>query len=373
MKFLGIWPEKRRFNRLSSYVVLMPLGMMIVFINIPQTFDLYYIWGDLNSMVENLSIGNMVVFISVLKTIIFWFNGESIRPLLKSMEQDRKEASTEEEVKRMMRIAKICRRLSAALILTYYTLLLILIILQILLVYIAGRVLILRSYFPYNFQKTPNYQLTIVAQMTAAYFTGGTYTGVDTFVVTLVLHACGQYENLEQRLRNVCIKTDDDFQTKLTQIVKKHNALNRFVETIEEQFNDMLLLQMLCCTILLCVTCFLATSSIGGNNNMMSVQLAFFMVYLTYILLQMYMYCYIGERLLSEGIGIIDAIYECKWYTLPPNEAKSLMIIMLRAKIPLQITAGKFCQFSHNLFSSILKTSMSYLSLLHAMNVGNAE
>ncbi|KAI4487306.1 hypothetical protein M0804_005455 [Polistes exclamans] len=351
----------------------MPLGMMIVFINIPQTVDLYYIWGDLDAIVQNLSIGNVIVLIAVLKTIIFWFHGKSIRTLLIIMEEDRKEASTEEEVRTMMRTAEICRKISAGSILTYTILLFIFITLQILLVYIVGRVLILRSYFPYNIQQTPNYQLTIIAQMTAAYLTGGTYTGVDIFVITLVLHACGQFENLIQRLRNMSTKTDDDFQAKLAQIVQKHNALNRFIETIEEQFNDMLLLQMLCCTILLCVTCFLATSSIGRNNNMMTVQLMFFMVYLTHILLQMFLYCHIGERLLSEGTGIIDATYECKWYTLPPNEARSLMIIMVRARIPLQLTAGKFCQFSHNLFTNILKTSMSYVSVLHAMNLGNVE
>ncbi|XP_043503444.1 uncharacterized protein LOC122524980 [Polistes fuscatus] len=239
---------------------------------------------------------------------------------------------------------------------------------NVLLTYIVGRVLILSAYFPYNVEQTPNYQLTIIAQMTASYITGGTYTGVDIFIITIVLHACGQYENLIQRLRNVCVKTDDDFQTKLAQIVKKHNALNKFIETVEEQCNVMLLLQMLCCTLLLCVTCFLATSSIERDSDMMTVQLMFFMVYLTHILLQMFFYCHIGERLLSEGTGIIDAIYECKWYDLPANEARSLILIMVRARIPLQLTAGKFCQFSHNLFTNILKTSMSYVSVLHAVN-----
>ncbi|KAL2716811.1 odorant receptor 13a-like [Vespula squamosa] len=247
----------------------------------------------------------MTVLLAILKTTIFWFSGGSISVLLSNMEEDRKNAKTKEEARRMMRTAKICRRVSLSCIVT---------------IRFVGRSLILRSYFPYDIQPTPNYELTVFAQMVAAYCTSGTYTTVDTFVITLIFHACGQYENLKQRLRNLPSQKGNEFKAELSRIVQKHDSLNRFADTIEERFNDMLLLQMLGCTIQLCVTCFLVTLS----------------------------------------VGITDAVYECSWYDLSPNEAKSLMIIMLRARIPLHITAGKFCPFSHNLFSSILKTSMSY-------------
>ncbi|KAF7410500.1 hypothetical protein HZH68_004881 [Vespula germanica] len=271
MKIFGIWPEERKYNRASSYVVLIPLTMMLLFLGIPQTIDLYFIWGDIDLIAENLSLGNMTVLLAISKTIIFWFSGRFR---------------------------------------------------------FVGRTLILRSYFPYDIQPTPIYELTVFAQTVAAYCTSGIYTTVDTFVVTLIFHVCGQYENLKQRLRNLPSQRGNDFKAELSQIVKKHDSLNRFADTIEEQFNDMLLLQMLGCTIQLCVTCFLV--------------------------------------ILSKGIT--DAVYECPWYDLSPNEARSLMIIMLRARIPLHITAGKFCPFSHNLFSNILKTSMSYLSVLYATN-----
>ncbi|KAL2739230.1 odorant receptor 13a-like [Vespula maculifrons] len=162
--------------------------------------------------------------------------------LLSNMEEDRKNAKSKEEAKRMTNIAKICRHVSLACIIT---------------IRFVGRTLILRSYFPYDIQPTPIYELTVFAQTVAAYCTSGTYTTVDTFVVTLIFHVCGQYENLKQRLRNLPSQRGNDFKAELSQIVKKHDSLNRFADTIEEQFNDMLLLQMLGCTIQLCVTCFL--------------------------------------------------------------------------------------------------------------------
>ncbi|XP_015183189.1 PREDICTED: odorant receptor 13a-like [Polistes dominula] len=207
----------------------------------------------------------------------------------------------------------------------------------------------------------------------AGYCTGGTYTSVDIFVVILVFHVCGQLSNLRQQLQNLCPKNDYEFKIKLAQIVRKHDSLNRFVNTIEKEFNGMLLLQMLGCSIQLCVTCFQTTLVLKDGNTMVFIQMFFYGFYLIYILLQIYLYCYIGEKLISESIGIVDAVYECQWYHFSPNESKSLMFIMLRARIPLHITAGKFCSFSHKLFGNILRTSMSYLSMLHAMNVVNAE
>ncbi|KAK2588369.1 hypothetical protein KPH14_004383 [Odynerus spinipes] len=101
------------------------------------------------------------------------------------------------------------------------------------------------------------------------------------------------------------------------------------------------------------------------NNGFYFFQMAFFTVCLAYVLLQIYLYCYIGEKLLTQSTEIAYAAYDCEWYNMPAKEVKYLILIMRRAHSPLRITAGQFCSFNHELFSSILKTSMSYLSVLY--------
>ncbi|CAD1474717.1 unnamed protein product, partial [Heterotrigona itama] len=76
MKILGIWPEERKWNRPSSYVVLLPFLTMLCFVCGPQTINLPLIAHDLNLVVENLSLGNMTVTIALTKAIIFWMKGE---------------------------------------------------------------------------------------------------------------------------------------------------------------------------------------------------------------------------------------------------------------------------------------------------------
>ncbi|XP_015183225.1 PREDICTED: odorant receptor coreceptor-like [Polistes dominula] len=130
----------------------------------------------------------------------------------------------------------------------------------------------------------------------------------------------------------------------------------------------MLLIQMLGCTITLCLESFQTLESVTGEKDeFFLLELGCAAFYVCYILVQLYLYCYVGERLLSESTGMASAAYECEWYNLSPNEAKCLILIMRRARSPLRITAGKFCSFNHELFSEVVRTSMGYLSVLYAV------
>lgn len=75
MMFMGIWPENRNFGRASSYKAIIPVLAMFCFVCAPQSTNLLFIWGDFDSVVENLSMGNITITVSLLKTIIFWSNG----------------------------------------------------------------------------------------------------------------------------------------------------------------------------------------------------------------------------------------------------------------------------------------------------------
>ncbi|XP_043665353.1 odorant receptor 13a-like [Vespula pensylvanica] len=369
MKFMGIWPDERGFANASSYKVLFPIGFMFLFITLPQTTNLYFIWGDFELIVENLSVGNMTTTIAILKTATFWSNGRSMKVLLSHMENDRKEATAEENVRKMTRIADISRRITTGSIImcnfvagTYVTF-------RTLLLPYTGRVLYYRAYFPYDTGIFPKFELTLIGQITAAIYVANSYTAVDTFMTMLMLHVCGQISCLRKKLSKLCCESNNNFRIDLARIVEKYDMLNRYAETIEDRFNGMLLIQMLSCTIQLCVQSYQAISALVDDDDqgLLAVRLFFFGIYTTYVMLHIYLYCYVGQKLFSEGAKMAYAAYDCSWYNLSPSEARCLTIIMCRAQISSRITAGKFCSFNHELFGKILKTSMGYLSVLYAM------
>ena len=75
LKFMGIWPEERKWNRPYSYFVLLPCIVMVCFICAPQTFNLSIIAGDSDLVIENLST-NITITISLMKTMAVWIKGK---------------------------------------------------------------------------------------------------------------------------------------------------------------------------------------------------------------------------------------------------------------------------------------------------------
>ncbi|CAD1480991.1 unnamed protein product, partial [Heterotrigona itama] len=90
-----------------------------------------------------------------------------------------------------------------------------------------------------------------------------------------------------------------------------------------------------------------------GEEEMqyMIFQLSFLIIYVICVLVQLYLYCYVGETLTAESTEIANTAYEIEWYNLSPRSARLLIIIMCRARSsPLKITAGKFCCFTTILY-----------------------
>lgn len=63
-------------------------------------------------------------------------------------------------------------------------------------------------------------------------------------------------------------------------------------------------------------------------------------------------------------------VYECKWYDISPKDAKDLKFIVYRSTIPLKLTAGKFGNFSLELFGIVRyittkKTTLFYMQSLN--------
>ncbi|XP_035741698.1 odorant receptor 47a-like isoform X1 [Vespa mandarinia] len=374
MKFMGIWPDERGLPNACNYKVLFTIGIMFLFITLPQTTNLYFIWGDFELIVENLSVGNMTTTIAILKTATFWSNRRTMKVLLSHMESDRKEAIAEENIKKMMNIGVISRKIIAGSIIMCNFVALTFVTFKTLLLPYTGRVLYYRAYFPYDTRIFPNFEITLIGQITAAIYVANSYTAVDTFMAMLMLHVCGQFSNLRKKLTKLCSENNRNFQIDLRRIVRKYDMLNRYAETIEDRFNGMLLIQMLSCTVQLCVQSYQAISAlVDDDQDLLIIRLFFFAIYTTYVMLHIYLYCYVGEKLFSEGTKMAYAAYDCNWYDLSPKEAKCLIIIMCRAQLSSRITAGKFCSFNHELFGKILKTSMGYLSVLYAMKTKDVD
>ncbi|XP_017758779.1 PREDICTED: odorant receptor 4-like [Eufriesea mexicana] len=290
--------------------------------------------------------------------------------LVDSMARDWNTASDDSEHETMIVIARLTKRIIGRSIMLMLFVLFSFLVLYIYSAKFRSNKLFFYGYYFYNVSISPNYELTMLAQLLSIIYSSIGYTVVDNFVVMLILHVCAQLMNLRNQLKKFQGYDKQELEMKLKKIVRKHIYLNRFVKTVENCCNVMLLIQMLGCTFQMCFQFLMVIMSLKDvTNECFFLQIFFMSGYLIYVMLQLYMYCYVGEKLSVESTELANAAYDSEWYNLSPRSAKLLIIIICRARTPLTITAGRFCSFSMQLFSQVLKTSMQYISVLCTINM----
>lgn len=84
-------------------------------------------------------------------------------------------------------------------------------------------------------------------------------------------------------------------------------------------------------------------------------------------LTQLTLYGLIGNYLKSEMEEVGLSIYQSTWYNFPAKLMKHLIFVIMRSDVPVALQAGNFIVVNLATYMSILKTSLSYLSVLRVM------
>ncbi|XP_039312089.1 odorant receptor 43a-like isoform X2 [Solenopsis invicta] len=374
LKIVGLWPQHNQDQYkefLSKFRMLFNATIIICVLTIPALAQLMKVWGNMIQLLDNLQF-SLSFLVTALKIFIMWYNKGALSLLIDMIVKDWMRVKMDEERNNMLKNARITRLFAKS---------------GILITILAGlsrissvffkqyfghvrnltsfeRSLPLPAYYWYDVSSSPKYELIYLAQAIGLFVCGLTYIAVDNFLGLLILHVCGQMENLYLRLFH--LGKDPDFRAVLKCNVKDHIRLIRSVETIDDTFY-LLLLGMICFfSILFSFYGFLVINAVNQNAHMSITQLASHISACISLLIHTCLYCAVGELLVIQCGKIHSATYECVWYTLEPKAARDLTLIMLCAKKPLNITAGKMFPMTMSTFCSLLKTSAGYVSVLLA-------
>lgn len=91
-----------------------------------------------------------------------------------------------------------------------------------------------------------------------------------------------------------------------------------------------------------------------------------FMV-LSAFLVQLTLYSVVGDYLKVQMEEVAQSVYQSGWYDLPVKVTKNIVFIMMWNQLPIKLQAGNFIVVDLGTYMSILKTSISYLSVLRVM------
>ncbi|XP_014487849.1 PREDICTED: odorant receptor 67c-like [Dinoponera quadriceps] len=189
---------------------------------------------------------------------------------------------------------------------------------------------------------------------------------LNALILTLVLHVSGQIDIMCEELKTIS-STCKSNPSSTKSLVKLHQKIISLSNNIEKFFSFVALLQFIWNTLVICSIGFMVVISLDTNTESKSgVMIQFIIPYLA-VTIEAFVFCFAGEYLSTKSRSIGDAAYEAVWYDLSISECRILLFVILRSQKRLTITAGNVMDLSLEGFTSIMKASASYISVLHAM------
>ncbi|XP_076634704.1 odorant receptor 43a-like [Colletes latitarsis] len=181
-------------------------------------------------------------------------------------------------------------------------------------------------------------------------------------IVNLTLHLCAKLSILVYRIRNIQIDSTKSFKDGIKETVIMHLKLKEYSETLNNNFNMILLIELMSCGIRLGLSLYLVLIKLDVDK----IATMNFIIHTFVVGAFLYLYSYVGEQLVYESQQLGDAFYNVRWIEVDSNERKALLMCMMNGQKTMYITAGKFYTFSLFGFTEIVKSSMACFSMLRA-------
>ncbi|XP_072752175.1 odorant receptor 10-like [Anoplolepis gracilipes] len=375
LQLVGLWPKTNEVAK-DNYASDLRVGIIFIIITflsgIPLVCSVIRVWNDMMLVIENLQITLPLMLVSLKLVIIRW-KRKALLSIVKMMAEDwmapKIDAERDVMVKRA-RTARLIVILGYVLMIFAFTMIVVLPCFGLPFRRLTnltdrGRPLPLQTYYFYDTDKSPQFELTLLVQAVTIFLAAVTYTSVDAFLGLAILHICGQLENFRRRLAS--LPWSKDFDGALRNSVIAHIRLIRFANEIENTFTLMMLGLVFYFGIVFCLYGFLLLNVVINAETDVSLSgVGYVIVGVVTLLAHTFLYCGAGEIIIEQCEAIYCALYELVWYKLESRKARSLILLMIRASEPFHITAGKIIPLTMTTFCSLLQSSAGYISFLLA-------
>nr|AXM05179.1 odorant receptor [Campoletis chlorideae] len=370
---LGTWPLRPMNVRFTLWMIY--LAIHFTFAQI----DLYYVIGDLQLMVENITETGLL-FIMVFRLISAKFS-RRLRTIIKLAINfiDAKHFRGEEEWQLYLNYNRMAK--------SFFKIVLPIAIVTTVMFWFKPMQLRIEAALrnetkPYPMAYRVNYLFEIKDDKTfyliwfyqapQVYFAPW-YCSSIGLLLTLVYHMSGQLSVLSFRVKNLTVNDFENEQTAkivFQELAQTHQNIVELAKGVNGVFGPLLLDELLISTVLVGLTIYttIMNADIANVGDILSP-----LSYGMSVILLIYSSCVAGEYLVTESSNLYAAYYECLWYDMPMSCKKQLLICMLGASRPIQLSAAGFYDYTMFLFISILKTAGGYISLLRTMTEKQQE
>ncbi|KAL0129893.1 hypothetical protein PUN28_001864 [Cardiocondyla obscurior] len=187
--------------------------------------------------------------------------------------------------------------------------------------------------------------------------------GNDSLFLAIMLHVCGQIELLKIDFSKFGV-TSKNLNKDFSMLISRHCYLMNNAELLIEVISVVLLVQILISCLLICFIGFQLILGIKFHDMVMITKTSTVLITL---LLQLFFYSFVGDYLKCQTEEIAFSIYSCNWQNFSMKLKRNILFVIMRSQTPIQLLAGRYIIINIETYMSILKSSLSYLSVLRVM------
>ncbi|XP_039305981.1 odorant receptor 13a-like [Solenopsis invicta] len=215
------------------------------------------------------------------------------------------------------------------------------------------------------------YNLLMLHGSICVFYTVSVIIAIDCFFVLCTQHACALFKCIKYNVECIGVADleslnpnvkDDEAYHAIINSIKLYKYALKFADLLSTTYATSFLFTLGNVVISLsfgAAKMIMLKSSFDQIIRIMSTNLA--------QVLHIYYLSSTSQQLIDHSSELQEVIYSCKWYDISLRSRQLLQFTLLRTTKPCQIEAGKMFTMSMENFSSILKMSLSYFTMIRSL------
>ncbi|XP_020285593.1 uncharacterized protein LOC109855577 [Pseudomyrmex gracilis] len=191
----------------------------------------------------------------------------------------------------------------------------------------------------------------------------------DVLYITLIHHCCGLFAALRYRLeyafefemiRNSSATkfTRNKSYSNIAYSVRRHAEAMQFVDLVNAVYSSPLFYHIASAVFAISVLGYQAITNMEQVNHLLK-----YSIYLDGLLINIFVENWLGQKVIDSSEKVFDAAYNAEWYNMSVTTKKLLVMIIMKSKQPVMLTAGKLIVLSYVTFNTLLYVHIALMDL----------
>ncbi|XP_011883805.1 PREDICTED: odorant receptor 67a-like isoform X2 [Vollenhovia emeryi] len=188
----------------------------------------------------------------------------------------------------------------------------------------------------------------------------------DVLYMTLIQHCCGLFAALRYRMENafefdgegdnLSMAARGKLYSNIVYSIRRHADAIQFAIVTESIHRIPLFIHVGANISVLSILGFQVIMNTEDVNHLLK-----YASYLSALLLNTFFENWQGQKMIDSSEKVYESAYNAEWYKMPTAQRKLFMMVMMRSRKPLTITAGNFVNLSYVNFNAEMLLTGKYI------------